>query len=172
MMTRFREWVGQGLEYLALALALLAASGITAIVLIIVVSVFMRKFANAPFYFTEEVVGLLLSVSLFLALPMVTLKAKHVHVSILVSYMDGWKRRFLKVLGGVIGVVFCTWIFVEAIPWMEFALRLNLKTETSRILLYPWMAVLPFATLLTGVIFLARLFGVIPDDDNGAPSGH
>ena len=32
----------------------------------------MRKFANTPLHITEEVVGLLLSVTLFLGLPIVT----------------------------------------------------------------------------------------------------
>ena len=167
-----KKTVQLGLEKLALALALLAALCMTSIVGIIVTSVTMRKLINSPLYFTEEVVGLLLSVSLFLGLPMVTLKASHVRVSILATYLEGWKRYALSLLASLVGIAFCTWITIEAIPWLEFAMRLDLKTETSRVLLYPWMSLLPASIFLTGVIFAARLFGVIENKDgNTMPEG-
>ena len=55
---RVKNTVALGLEYLALALAALAALGLSLIVGIIVTSVVMRKFANSPLHITEEVVGL------------------------------------------------------------------------------------------------------------------
>ncbi len=166
-MDRIRNAARRGLEALAFAMALLAAAGMTAIVIIIVTSVTMRKLAQ-PLYFTEEVVGLLLSVSLLLALPMVTLKAGHVRVSIVESMLTGRGRTALAVLAAFVGIGFCAWVTYEALDWLAFALRLNLKTETSRILLFPWMALLPFCLGLTGIMFIARLIGLFhetTDDD-------
>lgn len=160
----------RGLESLAFVFASFAALGMVGIVGLIFTSVVMRKFANSPLHITEEVVGLLLSVSLFLGLPLVTLRAKHVRVSILIENVSEQTRRVLDRIGLVLGLVFFAWIVFEAIPWWEFAHRLNLKTETSRILLYPWMALLPVSLSLTGLILAARLFGVI-DNGKGAPSG-
>ncbi|MDT2073954.1 MAG: TRAP transporter small permease [Planktomarina sp.] len=153
--------ITRGLEYLALACAALAALGLTAIVAVIVTSVMMRKFANSPLHITEEVVGLLLSVSLFLGLPIVTLRKKHVHVSLLTSVLKGKVRIALQMAGLLIGVTFFSWLIWEAIPWLEFAFKRNLKTETTRILLYPWMALMPISLSITGAIFVARLLGVL-----------
>lgn len=172
-MDLIRNAVRRGLAAVAFAMALLAAAGMTAIVVIIVTSVTLRKLAQ-PLYFTEEVVGLLLSVSLFLALPMVTLKAGHVRVSIVESAIKGWGRSALAVLAACVGIGFCAWVTYEAMDWLAFALRLNLKTETSRILLFPWMALMPLSLGLTGVMFLARLFGLYDEtagDDASTADG-
>ena len=160
---------GRGLEVLALVLASLSALGLAAIVGLIIASVTLRKLFNAPLYFSEEIVGLLMSSCLFLALPMVTLRNSHVRVSVVASYLQ--KRNptlnvALSCLAAMVGVACCAWLTIEAVPWLDFAFSLNLKTETSRVLLYPWMAALPVSVALTGVIFmlhlterLRRLFG-------------
>ncbi len=161
-----RKLIKQGLDSLALAFAVAAAAGMIGIVAIIVTSVILRKFANSPLHITEEVVGLLLSVSLFLGLPAVTLKAKHVRVALLTSMIKGKLNDGLQFLALVVGIGFFAWLIVESIPWFEFAHRLNLKTETSRILLYPWMAVLPVSLILTCTILIARLLGIIDRGEN------
>ena len=83
MLLGLKKTISLGLEYLALAFAALAGVGLVAIVGTIVTSVIMRKFANTRLHMTEEVVGLRLSVALFLGLPMVTLLSKHVHLSLI-----------------------------------------------------------------------------------------
>lgn len=163
---RLKNTIALGLEYLALALAALAAVGLSLIVGIIATSVFMRKFANSPLHITEEVVGLLLSVVLFLGLPMVTLRSKHVRVSLLTSYVSDKSRSVLQVAGLVVGVVFFGWLIWETIPWFEFAFKRNLKTETTRILLYPWMALMPLSLAVTGAILVARLVGILERDED------
>ncbi|MEW7006170.1 TRAP transporter small permease [Lentilitoribacter sp. EG35] len=146
---------------MALSCAVASALGMVAIVVIIVTSVMMRKFANTPIHITEEVVGLLLSVSLFLGLPMVTMKANHVRVGLLVDLFSGKLRQIVQIAALLVGLIFFGWLIIESIPWFEFAFKRNLKTETSRILLYPWMALMPFSLTLTGLIFLAHLLGII-----------
>lgn len=158
-----------GLEYLALAFAGLAAVGLSAIVGIIVTSVLMRKFANTPLHITEEVVGLLLSVALFLGLPMVTLRSKHVHVSLLTEYVTDKVKAVLQIAGLIMGIVFFSWLIWETLPWFEFAFKRSLKTETTRILLYPWMALMPLSLTVTGLILVARLLGVIDTPTPGDP---
>ena len=161
MLSGAKKGVSLGLEYLALACAALAALGLTTIVGIIVTSVIMRKFANTPLHITEEVVGLLLSVALFLGLPIVTLRNRHVHVSLLTTYVSGKAKALVQVLGLTVGIVFFGWLIWETIPWFEFAFKRNIKTETTRILLYPWMALMPLSLTLACTIIIARLFGVI-----------
>ena len=161
MLSGAKKVVSLGLEYLALACAALAALGLTTIVGIIVTSVIMRKFANTPLHITEEVVGLLLSVALFLGLPIVTLRNRHVHVSLLTTYVSGKAKALVQVLGLTVGIVFFGWLILETIPWFEFAFKRSLKTETTRILLYPWMALMPLSLVITGLILILRLLGIL-----------
>lgn len=161
-----KNFVAQGLDRLALACAAASAMGMVAIVGIIVTSVLMRKFANTPLHITEEVVGLLLSVSLFLGLPMVTLRAKHVRVSLFADLLKGRLHLAMQIVALLLGIAFFAWLIVETIPWFEFAFKRNLKTETARILLYPWMAVVPISLSLTASIFVARLIGIIDRVDD------
>lgn len=156
-----RNLIRQGLEKLALALASIAVLGMVSIVAVIITSVIMRKFANSPLHITEEVVGLLLSVSLFLGLPMVTLKAKHVRVALLANMLNKKLQTHLQTIALIVAIGFFSWLIYKAIPWFEFGHRLNLKTETTRILLYPWMAMLPLSLSVTCAILLARLLGII-----------
>ena len=156
--------ISRGLEYLALACAVLSALGLATIVGLIVTSVLLRRMFNEPLYFTEEVVGLLMSVCLFLGLPLVTLRGTHVRVSILSTFLEERHRAAflaLSVLASIVGIVFCVWLAVEALPWLEFALKRNLKTETSRVLLAPWMMALPVSVALTGLIFATKLVETI-----------
>ena len=163
-----RRYFAQGLELLALAMAMLASVAMVGIVGIIVTGVAMRRFFNTPLHITEDVVGLMLSAVLFLGLPLVTLRSQHVRVSIVVEAL---KTRFetpLRFTAMLAGVLFFGWILLESIPWLEFAWKRGLKTETARILLYPWMAVLPMSVGLTGVIFLGRLLGILDAERQGS----
>lgn len=158
-----RHMIAQWLERLALACAVLAGMAIVTIIGIIATSVVLRKFANTPLHMTEEVVGLLLSVSLLLGLPMVTLRSRHVRVSLLITSLTGRARRWVTLIGLALTIIFFAWLLMESYDWFEFAYRRNLKTLTSRILLYPWMTLLPLTFILCTAILVARMTGIIPD---------
>ena len=149
---RYEKW----LTSLFVALAVLAAIAGAAIVGLIGASVGMRYLAYAPFRFTEELVGLLMTGAFFLALPLVTLRAEHVRVLIIVSYLPDHVSRWVSVLAGLLGLAFCLWFFALCLPWLEFAFDRTIKTEVGRLLMYPWMALLPLSMLLTGLAFLLR----------------
>lgn len=153
--------IAQGLHGLALACAAAAALGMVAIVAIISASVVMRRLGT-PLHITEEVVGLLLSVALLLGLPMVTLRSSHVRVAIIADNVRGAWATGLSIAALSFSIAFFAWLAVETIPWFEFAYDRNLKTLTTRILLYPWMAAMPLALVLSAAILIARLAGIIP----------
>jgi TRAP-type C4-dicarboxylate transport system permease small subunit len=154
------------LRGLALACAVAASLGIASIVGIIATSVVMRKLGS-PLHITEEVVGLLLSVSLLLALPMVTLKAQHVRVALVANAATGIWKTALNIAALLLSIAFFGWLMIEVVPWFEFAYDRNLKTQTSRLLLYPWMAVMPATFVLTMAVLLARLAGILPAEGAG-----
>ena len=135
-------------------LAALAGLGM---VVMVSVGVVMRYFLNSPLNFTEEVVGLLLSASLFLMLPYLTLHDKHVQITLLTQHPSKQVRWSLKIFKQLVTLAFFAWMLYETVPWLKFAIRLNLKTEISRLPLLPWMAILPISFLLTGIASLLCL---------------
>lgn len=146
----------QGLVRLSRLCAVLAASALALIVGIIVASVVMRRIAGSPMYYTEELVGLLLSSSLFLALPMVTAQASHVRVTFLAHVLPARGRAILSVCAALVMLGFCGWFLVDAIPWLEFALKRNIRSEAASLRLGPWMAVLPVSVALCAALVLVR----------------
>lgn len=136
--------------------AVLAASALALIVGIIVASVVMRRLAGSPMYYTEELVGLLLSSSLFLALPMVTAQAGHVRVTFLAHLLPARGRAILSVCAALVMLAFCGWFLVDAIPWLEFALQRNIRSESASLRLGPWMAVPPLSVALCAALVLVR----------------
>lgn len=138
------------------AMAVLAALAGGAIVALIGASVTMRYFAFAPFRFTEELVGLLMTAAFFLALPLATLRAEHVRVLVLVSALPARAEPWVTRLAAIFGAAFCLWFLALCLPWLEFAIDRNIKTEVGRLLMYPWMALLPLSLTLTLAAFLVR----------------
>ncbi|OED43802.1 C4-dicarboxylate ABC transporter [Chromatiales bacterium (ex Bugula neritina AB1)] len=153
MLHRIEAW----LRYVFTALAIAATVAGVLIVVLVGASVTMRHLAHAPFRFTEELVGLLMTTAFFLALPLVTLNADHVRVRILVSAMPARIARLVAIVAALFGIAFAIWFFWLCIPWFEFAYLRNIKTEVGRLLMYPWMAVLPVSMVLTSVAFAVRL---------------
>ena len=160
-MPDIRRNLRRGLEALALAMAVSAAAAMVAIVGFIITSVVMRKALNAPLHVTEEVVGLLLSAALFLGLPYVTLRARHVRVGIVADNLPHHARRIMGVAAMAVGLGFFAWLVWVSIPWFQFTFDRGLRTQTTRLLLWPWMAILPLSLGLTAAIYLARLTGLI-----------
>ena len=153
MLQQIEKW----LRRLFTALAVIATAAGVFIVVLVGASVTMRHLAHAPFRFTEELVGLLMTGAFFLALPLVTLNAEHVRVRILVASLSVRLARWISVVAAMFGVAFTVWFFWLCIPWFEFAYDRKIKTEVGRLLMYPWMAVLPLSLLLTSVAFALRI---------------
>jgi TRAP-type C4-dicarboxylate transport system permease small subunit len=145
------------LRRLFVLLAVLASGAAMVIVVLVGASVTMRHIAQAPFRYTEELVGLLMTAAFFLALPLVTLEARHVRVQIVVASLPSKWAGWLGVLSGIFGVVFTFWFFWLCLPWFEFAYQRSIKTEAARLLMYPWMAILPLSMLLTSIAFAVRM---------------
>jgi len=156
-MMKMLQQAEKSLRYLFVLLAVIATLAAVMIVVLVGASVTMRHLAHAPFRFTEELVGLLMTAAFFLALPLVTLNAEHVRVQILIAALPERVARWASVAAAIFGVVFTVWFCSLCIPWFEFAYERKIKTEVGRLLMYPWMAVLPLSLLLTSLAFAIRV---------------
>ena len=155
-MKKCEKW----LESLFVTLAVAGAVCGVLIIGLIGASVGMRYLAYAPLRYTEELVGLLMTAAFSFVLPLVTLRSKHVRVLMVLTYLPEPQKRVFNILAGILGLVFCTWFFLLCLPWVEFAFDRKIKTEVGRILMYPWMSLMPLSFLLTGLAFFWRGFSV------------
>ena len=151
------------LESLFVILAVFGTFCGVLIVGLISASVTMRYLAYTPFRFTEELVGLLMTAAFSLTLPLLTLRSKHVRVLILLTYFPERAKRVCNIIAGSLGLLFCVWFFLLCIPWLEFAFDRKIKTEVGRMLMFPWMTLIPLSFLLTGLALALRSFSVFKE---------
>jgi len=155
-------------ERLCAVMAGAAAVALCGILLVTAASVVMRKIAGMPLPFTEELAGLLLCATLFLALPQVTLGARHVQVALLAERAGARGRRVLARLAALVLLGFCAWFLVEGIPWLGIAVRRAIRSEASNLLLWPWMALPVLSISVCGLLALLQLFGLLRAPDSVA----
>ena len=141
-----------------LFLSSFAGFGIVAVVLL---SVFQRYVLKSPLSFSEELVGLLLSSMLFMSLPYISNTGKHVKITLISNLLQIKYKIWLTIIAYLINLIFSAWMLIETIEWMEFAIKLNLKTENSRLLLSPWMAVVPLSFSVNIIISIKKIFKLI-----------
>lgn len=132
-----------------LAVSAGACAGILGLVLAAVV---MRYAVAAPFRFTEELAGLLLSAMAFCALPYAMAANANIRVTLVTDRLGGAPRRLAWVLGQAVMVAFCAIFAWESWSIAEFTLRLNLSSEQARLPLGPWVALMPAMLALTGFV--------------------
>ena len=141
-----------------LFLSSFAGFGIVAVVLL---SVFQRYVLKSPLSFSEELVGLLLSSMLFMSLPYISNTENHVKITLISNLLQIKYKIWLTIIAYFINLIFSAWMLIETIEWMEFAIKLNLKTENSRLLLSPWMAVVPLSFSVNIIISIKKIFKLI-----------
>jgi len=149
---------GKIFDNLVRGLLILSSLAGFGMVLIVLLSVFQRYVLKSPLSYSEEMVGLLLCSMLFLSIPYISSYEKHVKISLVVNLLSGKAKLFALVLSSLVMIIFCCWMLLETISWMEFAIKFNLKTENSRLILYPWMAVIPLALLINLFISIKKIY--------------
>lgn len=134
------------------ALLALSAAACAAILGLVLAAVVMRYAVAAPFRFTEELSGLLLSAMAFLALPFGMASNANIRVTLVTERLAPLPRRVFWVLGQAITVAFCAIFAWEAWGIAEFTTRLNLSSEQARLPLGPWTALMPAGLAAAGFI--------------------
>lgn len=147
-------------EKLLRSLLILSSLAGFGMVIIVFLSVFQRYVLKSPLSFSEELVGLLLCSMLFLSLPHISNSEKHVKINLVFNLLSERAKLFTSILSSLVMITFCFWMIVETIPWLDFAIRLNLKTENSRLILFPWMGVIPLSLFLNIIISLKKIYKI------------
>lgn len=150
---RWADWAATGLAAVGAILAMLMAA-------FVALSSIMRYVIGAPFGFTEELVGLLFTAIVFTGLPVCTLRKSHLSVTILPDLLPPAGKRIMDGVAHAIVFGFCVWFGLLTFEYLQTTLALNARSSGSRLLLWPWVAVLPTACFLSGLAALIRI--VVP----------
>lgn len=153
------------LRLLATALAFIAAAAVAAITILVILSSAMRYVVKVPFSFTEELVGLLFLTSSMLSLPYVAAHRQTIRVVLLVRLLPKRLRILGDVFDHLVVLAFSLWFAKVTLDYCLFAVDLETRSEQSDILLWPWIALMPFGSLLVAVITLVQLLRRLVDHD-------
>lgn len=146
------------ISFNAIARGMICVATVAGIVLSFFVALasVMRYAVGAPFAFTEEIVGLLFTAMVFLALPYCTLQGKQIKVTFVVERLPLSWRRISAIAALVFTVAFCFIYGWFAYEFAETSFMFNARTDMGRILLWPWMALMPLACALVAIAALVR----------------
>jgi TRAP-type C4-dicarboxylate transport system permease small subunit len=161
--------VDRALLLLARGLLAVSAAACAGILGLVLAAVMMRYAVAAPFRFTEELAGLLLSAMAFLALPYAMAANANIRVTLVTERLGPVARRVFWVGGQAIMLAFCAIFAWEAWNIADFTLRLNLMSEQVRLPLGPWVALMPTAFAVTGCIAAWVALRPPPADKPEAP---
>jgi TRAP-type C4-dicarboxylate transport system permease small subunit len=142
----------------AVARWMICAATVAGIVLSVFVALaaVMRYAVGSPFSFTEEIVGLLFAAMVFLALPYCTLQGKQIEVTFVVERLPLTWQRVSTIAALVFTIAFCFIYGWFAYEFTEISFMLNARSDMGRILLWPWMALMPLACLLVAIAAVVR----------------
>ncbi len=151
-------------------LAALSGACIAAMAGLTVAAVVMRYGVGSPFRFTEDLAGLLLVVSVFLALPHAFSTNSHIRVTLLSSRARGPLRRLFWVLGQAVFIAFAA-AFIHA-GWGEaaFTLRLNLRSEVARLPLAPFVLAMLGGMAVAGAVAAWQMLAPPPQAAEPSPT--
>ena len=144
--------IDRALLQISRALLALSAAACAGILALVVAAVVMRYAVAAPFRFTEELAGLLLSALAFLALPFAMAANANIRVTLVTDRLPPLAQRVAWITGQFITVAFCAIFAWEAWGIADFTNRLNLMSEQARLPLGPWVTLMPAALAFTGLI--------------------
>lgn len=144
--------IDRALLLLSRFLLALSAACCAAILGLVVAAVVMRYAVAAPFRFTEELSGLLLSAMAFLALPFAMVGNSNIRVSLVTERLGPLGRRLAWVIGQVIMVAFYAIFAWEGWQIADFTQRLGLLSEQARLPLGPFVMLMPLCLGFTALI--------------------
>lgn len=143
------EWICDTLLYVATAAGVLVTT-------FVALSSVMRYLLGQPFSYTEEFVGLLFSIMVYLSLPYCTIHGQHIEVTIVTDRYGPAMRRWADRAAALLVLVFCAWYGSFAWDFVALSWQINAKTDMGNIVLWPWMASLVLACILIAAAVVAR----------------
>ena len=153
-------------------LSYIAAAGIFLLMALVFISVFFRYVLNQPILATEDMMAILLGVTIFTAVPRVTVGRRHITVELFVALFRAFpKLNLLRRLLIDIGIISVTF-YMAYLMYMQAFRQFDRETE-SFVMEWPlWPSTAAFTILIFigGLLFTIRAWhdkGKNDDEDGG-----
>lgn len=140
---------------------------------IVFAAVAMRYVFLSPLRFTDELIGLLFSAGVFLAIPYLFASDRNIRVSLLTDRLSGTAAAVVKFVSNIGIICFFLLLGVLSFDFASFSYMIGAESDVARIPVAPWMALMPFSCFLTAFIVLLKTsfepFGIaVGRDEHGA----
>lgn len=126
--------------------------------LLIFVSTLMRYIGGRPVRFSDELAGLLFISLTFFCLPHILNQGRHIRIEILLKVLPAKLVVLADLLATLALVSFCGIFLYESFDFMNFSREIHSTTDISGIVLWPWMAIMPFSMVLCLLVQLRHGF--------------
>ena len=158
-------------DNLTSAVAILSAIAAMFMTAFVVLASTMRYAIGDPFSFTEELVGLLFTAMIFVGLPVCVYRQSNISVTIVTDMLPAGLRRVADIGALVLMIIFFLWFAYLSFDYAKSLYLLSGRTTGSRLLLWPWAALMPVSCVLAA--FAAAIRIVVPktQDDGSAGGG-
>ena len=141
---------------LARLLGAISAALVAVVLILVTASAVMRYLLSEPFRFTEELVGLMVLASIFLALPLIWIEDRDIRVTALVGLLPKRLARLVFACAQVIVLLFLGLFGWDVWKQFKFSLEHNLATEVARLPIWPWVAVMLAALAIVALITVLK----------------
>jgi len=144
-----------------LASILTILSAIPAILMsaFVVLATVMRYFWGAPFSFTEELVGLLFTAMVFIGLPACIYRKRNISVTLLVDAYPPAIRRLAHMASMLLIILFLGCFGFLSLDYAISLFELDGRTTGSRLLLWPWVVLMPLSCFFAILAAILRIIG-------------
>ena len=123
----------------------------------VVLSSVMRYAVGSPFHFTEELVGLLFCSMVFLVLPGVQFRSRHIKVDLLTNRFGARVTKLQRLSASGLTIVFGIAFGWEAYDYFAYVYERGSVTYIGDIPLFPWVGVIVFAVCWATLVAIWQL---------------
>ena len=138
----------------SLGLAVLSATAILAMPLIIGYSTISRYLIGEALSVSEELSSFLLVVCVFLALPYAAMQGKHVKFALIVGKLPPRPRRILEIVTYTAAFIFMCVLTKLTYDFTMMGYMLNSHSATAHIYEAPWRAAMPVSSAWLAFVLL------------------
>jgi TRAP-type C4-dicarboxylate transport system permease small subunit len=153
------------LKLITKALAIISACLGAAMTAIVSFSVLYRYVTGTPVDMQEDIVGLLFVAMVFLALPHCSVTNSQISATLIRDVLSSRWKRLCDILAQICVVVFSLFFGWIAYSYTLTSFEFGSRSMVGNILLYPWMALMPFSCLMLIVVAVVKIAGLLRGAD-------
>ena len=126
----------------------------------VILSSVMRYFVGAPLHFTEELVGLLFAMIVFLALPRIELDGRHIRIDLFDRLIGSGFATAQAIARLLLTLAVYVWFGREALSYGLFMFNNKSATLIGDIPIFPWVGAIIAALGLSAAIVVVAILRV------------